>query len=342
MLNSQALHIASSPDSNIEALATHSKASADPLRLNILRILGEGSFGVLELCQLFEIKQSSMSHHLKILANAGLVTTRREGNSIYYRRALLNINSESRYLLTAGAAWSDLTQVLFSTLDTLALAEIISERLQGLYQERATNSQEFFTKHAAEFHEKQDLIASHEQYGETLQDLVATLNLKQENTALEIGPGEGALLSALSQRFEHVIGLDVSKAMLEKASFKVAELQLENIELLHGDCQLALKQNVQADLVTCNMVLHHVPAPKEIFNHSAQLLKPGGCLLITDLCAHDQTWARESCGDLWLGFAPEDLTSWAKEALLIEEQTQFLALRNGFQIQFRTFRRAEA
>ena len=318
--------------STIDALATHTKASADPLRLDILRILGEGSFGVLELCQLFEIKQSSMSHHLKILANSGLVTTRREGNSIFYRRGLLSANAD----------WFDLTQVLFSTLDTLALTETIDERLQGLYQERAQSSREFFTKHAGEFHEKQDLIASHEQYGETLEDLVTTLNLEQVDTALEIGPGEGALLPSLSQRFQKVIGLDVSKAMLEKAGSKTINEQLENIELVHGDCQLALDRNVQADLVTCNMVLHHVPAPKEIFDHSAQLLKPGGCLLITDLCAHDQTWARESCGDLWLGFAPEDLSSWAKEAQLMEEQTQFLALRNGFQIQFRTFRRAVA
>ena len=337
MLHRPISNKASNQASSIDALAAHAKASADPLRLNILRILGEGSFGVLELCQLFEVKQSSMSHHLKILANAGLVTTRREGNSIFYRRVLLNINSES-----PNAAWFDLTQVLFSTLDTLAIADIISERLQGLYQERATNSQEFFTKHAAEFHQKQDLIASHEQYGETLQDLVATLNLQQASTALEIGPGEGDLLPALSKRFKHVIGLDVSKAMLDKASLKATDQQLGNVELLHGDCELALEQNVQADLVTCNMVLHHVPAPKEIFNHSAELLKPGGCLLITDLCAHDQAWARESCGDLWLGFAPEDLTRWAKEARLKEEQTQFLALRNGFQIQFRTFRRAVA
>jgi ubiquinone/menaquinone biosynthesis C-methylase UbiE/DNA-binding transcriptional ArsR family regulator len=328
--------------SNIEALAAHSKASADPLRLSILRILGEGSFGVLELCQIFEIKQSSMSHHLKILANAGLVSTRREGNSIFYRRALLRSGSMSSTIHSPNPNWFELTEILFSTLDKLTPSLIITERLRGLYQERAQNSQEFFTKHADEFHEKQDLIASHEQYGETLQDLVATLNLQQTNTALEIGPGEGDLLSALSKRFEHVIGLDVSKAMLEKASLKVSELQLENIELLHGDCQRALEQNVQADLVTCNMVLHHVPAPKEIFNHSAQLLKPDGCLLITDLCAHDQAWARESCGDLWLGFAPEDLTLWAKEAQLVEEQTQFLALRNGFQIQFRTFRRAVA
>ena len=337
MLDTTALNLVSDTASDIDALAAHTKASADPLRLNILRILGEGSFGVLELCELFEIKQSSMSHHLKILAKAGLVTTRREGNSIFYRRSLLNVAIGS-----SNSAWFDLTQVLFRTLDKITPPETITERLQGLYQERAKNSQEFFTKHASEFHEKQDLIASHEQYGETLEDLVATLNLQQTTTALEIGPGEGYLLSALSQRFQQVIGLDVSEAMLKKANLKVAEQDLENIELVHGDCLFALSQNVQADLVTCNMVLHHVPAPKEIFNHSAQLLKPGGCLLITDLCAHDQTWARESCGDLWLGFAPEDLTSWAKEALLIEEQTQFLALRNGFQIQFRTFRRAEA
>ena len=318
--------------STIDALATHAKASADPLRLDILRILGEGPFGVLELCQLFEIKQSSMSHHLKILANASLVTTRREGNSIFYRRALLS----------AKADWFDLTQVLFSTLDTLTLTETIDERLQSLYQERAQSSREFFTKHASEFHEKQDLIASHEQYGETLEDLVATLNLKQVDTALEIGPGEGALLPALSQRFKKVIGLDVSQAMLDTASKKILERRLGNVELILGDCQHALKEDVQADLVTCNMVLHHVPAPKEFFDYSAELLKPGGCLLITDLCAHDQVWARESCGDLWLGFAPEDLSSWAKEARLMEEQTQFLALRNGFQIQFRTFRRAGA
>ena len=329
MLDTKTLNRISNPSTDIDALAAHSKASADPLRLNILRILGEGSFGVLELCQLFEIKQSSMSHHLKILANAGLVTTRREGNSIFYRRPLISTNDH----------WFNLTQVLFSTLDALTPSDVISGNLRKLYQERAINSQEFFTKHAGEFHEKQDLIASHEQYGETLEDLVATLSLQNTHTAIEIGPGEGDLLPSLNQRFENVVGIDVSEAMLKKAASKVSEQSLNHVHLLHGDCQLALKKEIKADLITCNMVLHHVPAPKEIFNHSAQLLKPGGCLLITDLCAHDQVWARESCGDLWLGFAPEDLTLWAKEAQLEEEQTQFLALRNGFQIQFRTFRR---
>jgi ArsR family transcriptional regulator len=50
--------------------------------------LQQNAYGVLELCQIFDIRQSAMSHHLKILANAGLVATRREGTTIFYRRNL--------------------------------------------------------------------------------------------------------------------------------------------------------------------------------------------------------------------------------------------------------------
>jgi ArsR family transcriptional regulator len=53
-----------------------------------LRALANDSFGVLELAQIFDIGQSGMSHHLKVLAQADLVATRREGNAIFYRRAL--------------------------------------------------------------------------------------------------------------------------------------------------------------------------------------------------------------------------------------------------------------
>ena len=65
------------------------KAFADNLRLQVLRMLKGESFGVLELCRILDIRQSALSHHLKILANAKIVSTRREGNSIFYRRALL-------------------------------------------------------------------------------------------------------------------------------------------------------------------------------------------------------------------------------------------------------------
>ena len=66
--------------SDLDQLTLLYKALADQLRLQILRLLRNESFGVLELCRILEIKQSALSHHLKILATADVVTTRREGN----------------------------------------------------------------------------------------------------------------------------------------------------------------------------------------------------------------------------------------------------------------------
>ena len=68
---------------SLSQLALAAKAAGDPLRMSVLKLLGQGAFGVLELCQIFDIKQSSMSHHLKVLSQAGLVSNQREGNSIF-------------------------------------------------------------------------------------------------------------------------------------------------------------------------------------------------------------------------------------------------------------------
>jgi ArsR family transcriptional regulator len=82
------LRVPSIRHDDCDELAALCKAGGDPLRLNVLRALANDSFGVLELAQIFGIGQSGMSHHLKVLAQADLVATRREGNAIFYRRAL--------------------------------------------------------------------------------------------------------------------------------------------------------------------------------------------------------------------------------------------------------------
>ncbi|WP_036533874.1 ArsR/SmtB family transcription factor [Oceanobacter kriegii] len=316
-------HTLLSPDQ----LAAAAKAIGDPLRLAIVQVLGKGSFGVLELCELFDIKQSSMSHHLKILSKAGVVSNQREGNSIFYRRPLLTGQND----------WHSWLRSTYSALDRNPLANAVQQRLQQLLNDRAEVCEEFFARNAEAFQQQQDLIASYEQYGETLEKLVQDYS-GNTATALEIGPGDGAFLAPLAQRFEQVMALDISEPMLNRAKQQVNQQQLANVNCVLGETT-ALDQefNGSVDLMVANMVLHHVPAPQNIFADVGRLLAPGGCFLVTDLCRHEQTWARESCGDLWLGFEPEDLTAWAEEAGLSEGQSQFLGLRNGFQIQFRLF-----
>lgn len=313
--------------SHTQDLAAALKAAGDPLRLEVLHLLAHDSFGVMELSRIFATKQSGISHHLKVLATAGLVATRREGNSIYYRRALPDTHDSRKELLES----------LFRTLDLQPLSPDIQRRLAEVQRERADASQAFFHENAAKFRAQQDLIASYDVYAEAVTELLDKTSLSSRQSALEVGPGEGEFLAVLAPRFERVIALDNSSSMLEKAAVSANQLELGNIQFIHGDTQSAVQQRLRADCIVINMVLHHVASPSRIFSDIAQLLNDGGALLITDLCHHDQQWAKEACGDLWLGFEPFDLTNWAQQAGFSEGLSQYIALRNGFQIQVRQF-----
>lgn len=315
------------PDQSLAAMAALCKASADPLRLQVLRVLRKDSFGVSELCTLFDTRQPALSHHLKVLANAGLVATRREGNSIFYRRSELGQRLDLEALQSS----------IFDTVDGVELPTEVRERLTLLYRQREANSRHFFRDNAQKFRQQQDLIASYEQYADTVAQVLRDAPLQRRDIALEVGPGDGAFLGELSRGFGQVVALDNTAAMLDRARDHAAGLGLDNIEFIHGDTGAPGLEDLQADCVVINMVLHHTPTPADVLRDVAARLAPGGVILVTDLCSHDQGWARENCGDLWLGFDPQDLGHWAFEAGLVDIASVYLAQRNGFQVQVRLF-----
>ena len=315
------------PEQQLAALAGLCKASSDPLRLQVLRVLERDSFGVSELCGLFDIRQPALSHHLKVLANAGLVATRREGNSIFYRRSTLGQRPELEVL----------QQTIFATVDAVSLAPAVERRLQELHRQREENSKHFFRDNADKFRQQQDLIASYEQYAETVAGVLADAPLTRLDTALEVGPGDGAFLLELGPRFSRVIALDNAASMLDKARERARQAGIKNVEFVLGDTSSPDLDGLEADIVVISMVLHHTPSPGKVLADAAAHLAPGGMVLVTDLCRHDQGWARETCGDLWLGFDPQDLGHWAAEAGLKDIASVYLAQRNGFKIQVRLF-----
>ena len=313
----------------LTALTHLCKASADSLRLLVLRVLRKDSFGVSELCFIFDIRQPALSHHLKVLSNAGLVAARREANSIYYRRSEMGPHSDLEALQHS----------IFEAVDKIDLPPDVQERLLAMHRQREENSRTFFQLNAHKFRQQQDLIASYEQYADIAIQVLQDAPLKHHRTALEVGPGDGSFLLELAPLFERVIALDNAPSMLERAKSNAASAGFQNIDFILDDTHSPALANLQVDCAIINMVLHHTPEPGEVLRNVASCLAPNGVVIITELCNHDQGWARENCGDLWLGFDPRELAQWATDAGLRDITSVHLAQRNGFQVQVRLFGR---
>ena len=307
-------------------LLSFGKAISDQLRLDVLRLLKDNSFGVLELCHITTTPQSGMSHHLKILTAAGLLETKREGTSIFYRRAILAPED----------SLDELTRTLLETLDALPLSEQIAAKRREVYAERSHQSAEFFKRCAADLQENQELITSYAHYAGCVSDLIGNEKMSESTRVLEIGAGESPLLTLLGTRFKSVMVVDNAEPMLSKTRALAQQEKLTNVSFLLEDFE-RLSLDFPADLLVCNMVLHHLPSPSAFFQKAAELLGASGRLLLIDLCPHQQDWARDICGDLWLGFDPVDLDQWAKTSGFLRGQSAFLGLKNGFQIQLRIF-----
>ncbi|MDX6399403.1 MAG: ArsR family transcriptional regulator, arsenate/arsenite/antimonite-responsive transcriptional [Gaiellaceae bacterium] len=68
-----------------ESLAARFKALADPTRVAIVNRLAVGECCVCDLNAAFDLSQPTISHHLKVLRDAGLVESSRRGTWAFYR-----------------------------------------------------------------------------------------------------------------------------------------------------------------------------------------------------------------------------------------------------------------
>jgi ArsR family transcriptional regulator, arsenate/arsenite/antimonite-responsive transcriptional repressor len=68
-----------------DRLAARFKALADPTRVAIVNRLAQGECCVCDLNAAFDLAQPTISHHLKVLRDAGLVASTRRGTWAYYR-----------------------------------------------------------------------------------------------------------------------------------------------------------------------------------------------------------------------------------------------------------------
>src|SRR3954464_2143612 len=96
--NSHAATPASAANAQPEALLAWMESLADATRLRLLRLLERHELGVIELCDVVQLPQSTVSRHLRVLSDDGWVRSRRHGTTNLYRMVLDELDATPRRL----------------------------------------------------------------------------------------------------------------------------------------------------------------------------------------------------------------------------------------------------
>ena len=272
-------------------------ALADPIRGRLLLALARQELSVREVQAVLQLPQSTVSRHLKVLADLGLVVTRSEGTSNWYRMPVRELAPAARRLWLA---------VRDEVAGSPAAARDVA-RLERVLAQRHVTSQQFFATAAGRW----DKLRS-ELFGER-PALVGLLGLLDEHWTMgDLGCGTGQLAATLAPFVRRVIGVDESPAMLRSARQRTRELA--NVELKSGKLEELPLRTHELDAALLVLVLHHAGEPARVLAEAERVLKRGGRLLVVDMQPHEQAEYREQMGHQWLGFAEADLRGWLTEA----------------------------
>ncbi len=279
-----------------EALLGWMETLADPTRLRLLRILERHELGVVELCDVLQLPQSTVSRHLKLLLDGRWLTSRKHGTTHLYRMTPApELDPPTRKLWQLAReqtdAWATVQQ------DALRLARRLRERQRG----RGRDSRDFFAGTAGRW----DRLRR-ELYGQRFTTDAMLALLPSDYVVADLGCGTGHFAAELAPRVSKVIGVDNSTAMLKAARKRTSDLP--NVELHRADLESLPLAPATCDAAMLILVLTYAADPALVLAEAARILKPGGKLVVVDLLRHDRDDFRRQMGQVHPGFAPADLS----------------------------------
>ena len=272
----------------LPAILDHLSALADTTRSRILLLLDRHELAVSELCGIMQLPQSTVSRHLKALADSGWIAARAEGTSNVYGMTRDGLDTSARRL------WA----LVREQVGTTPAAAHDQRRVQTVLAERRTKSQEFFSSSAGQWDRLRDDL-----FGERVHLAALPAFAGAEWTMGDLGCGTGQMTAALAPFVRHVIAVDGSAAMLQAAKKRLQGF--DNVELRRGDLEALPIDDARLDAATLALVLHHLADPRRVLAEVARVLKPGGQLLVVDMLPHDRESYRQQMGHVWLGFSEE-------------------------------------
>jgi ArsR family transcriptional regulator len=235
--------------------------------------------------------QSSVSRHLKTLADDGWVMSRRDGTSRFYSMPADELDSGAKRL------WPLIREQVVTT----AAAAQDDRRLRGVLTRRRAKSQEFFATAAGGW----DRLRS-DLFGDTV-FLWAALGLIDPTLVVgDLGCGTGQLTEILAPSVRRVVAVDGSTDMLDAARARLGGAK--NVELRQGDLESLPVAAGELDAAILSLVLHYSPAPARALAEASRVVRSGGRVLVVDMLPHDRQDYQSQMGHVWLGFTEKQIT----------------------------------
>lgn len=288
------------------------RALADPTRMRIMHLLRAMELSVGELAQAVAQSQPRVSRHVRILAEAGLIDRRKEGNWVFLRTAS---STASRQVVSL------FENIEPSESETLWFQADLA-RLNAIRADRRLAADDYFARHADEW----DAIRSlHVAETDVERAMAGMLNAEPAHHLLDLGTGTGRMIELFGKDVRRVSAIDRSPEMLRLARAKLPDGGGDKYDLFLGDfCDVPL-DNGSVDLVTAHQILHYSPTPEKVIAEAGRLLGNKGRLLIADFAPHDREELRTRDQHERLGFSDEQIEGWMEAAGMILESTETLS-----------------
>ena len=272
------------PSAGEDWLSTLSVLS-DRSRVRLLCLLEQQELGVGELARVLAMPQSTVSRHLKMLFELGLLKKRTEGTASLYR--MQEVEGDLH----------DLWQHTSSRLREEGEFKDDAIRLRQVVLERRSEKVSFFGRVGSDWH-----MIRRELFGTGFTEEALLGLLPGGWTVADLGCGTGDASERLAPVVQRVFAIDAARKRLEA---------FDNVEFVSAELDALPIEAGSLDAAVLMLVLHHQQDPQAIVREVRRVLRPGGRLVIVDMMSHDRRDLVEAMGHVHLGFGRDEVQSLA-------------------------------